>query len=145
MIKVCSKCNNMFEDYFDKYNMCPNCRDDEENLLRQIKDYLWDNPGTTEKKLKELFDVSHNQLMEWLREERLEITPDSDIVLRCERCGSMIFTGKYCEDCNNKIKTTVNEINNSMNKDKEEKKIRVMSINRAKLKESKMRFMKSDK
>ena len=60
-------------------------------------------------------------------------------------CGSMIFTGKYCEDCNNKIKTTVNEINNSMNKDKEEKKIRVMSINRAKLKESKMRFMKSDK
>ena len=142
MVKVCSVCGNMFEDVLDKYTLCPVCRTEEEKLLRKVKDYLWDNPGTTEKKLRELFDVSHNQIMEWLREERIEITPESDIILTCERCGSMIYTGKYCKDCSMRIKQTVNDIQKSMDPPKEKKKLRTAAIDRLKLKDSKMRFVR---
>lgn len=142
MVRVCSNCNNMFEDIFGKYTMCPDCRELEEDLLRRVKDYLWDNPGTTEKKLKEVFEVSHEQIMMWLRDERIEITPDSDIVLTCERCGSMIFTGKYCKDCSERIKRSVNEIKDSL-EPKPEKKVK-MIVNRSSFKDSKMRFIKED-
>ncbi len=99
MIKNCLKCGKIFEDFLDLYKLCPNCREQEYDLLRKVKDYLWDYPGTTEAKLRELFGVTHEQVTKWLREERLEITPESNIKLMCVRCGSAILKGKYCDHC----------------------------------------------
>ena len=39
------------------------------------------------------------QIQQWIREERLEFTEDSPIKLPCEKCGTMIRAGKYCEKC----------------------------------------------
>lgn len=99
MVKACLNCKRLFDDYFDTNTLCESCRKEEESLLRKVKDYLWDNPGTTEKKLNELFGVSKEQVKMWLRQGRLELTPDSKIKLTCLRCGSMIKTGKYCKEC----------------------------------------------
>ena len=73
MVKNCIICGNIFDDYLDLYKACPDCREKKSDLLRKVKDYLWDYPGTTEAKLKELFGVTHQQVTKWLREERLEI------------------------------------------------------------------------
>lgn len=110
MLKSCTQCGKIFEDLLGKYSLCPNCRQDEETLLRKVKDYLWTNPGTTEAKLWEMFGVSHKQIMKWLRDQRIEVTPGSAIKLTCQRCGSMITTGKYCKDCNTKIANNLHEL-----------------------------------
>ncbi len=99
MLKNCIQCGKVYEDFLDLYKMCPDCREEETTLLRKVKDYLWDYPGSTEAKLHEIFGVTHEQVTKWLREERLEITPESNIKLTCVRCGSMILKGKYCDHC----------------------------------------------
>ena len=114
MVKSCIQCGRLFEDFIDKYSLCPECRKNEEALLREVKDYLWVNPGATEAKLWELFGVTHKQIMKWLRDQRLEVTPGSAIKLTCQRCGSMITTGKYCKDCANKVANNLHELQASL-------------------------------
>ena len=140
MVKQCVKCNRLFEDILEKYNLCPECRKEEEVVLRDVKDYLWDNPGTTESKLWELFGVTHPQIMKWLRDERIELTPSSKITLQCMRCGSMIFRGRYCDDCQAKVNQKLNELQQSM-MPKIEKKIFSMVKETASAKNEKMRFL----
>ena len=143
MVKNCATCGRIFEDYLDLYKTCPQCRDEENTLLRQVKDYLWDYPGTTEGKLRELFGVSHQQVTKWLREERLEITPDSSIKLTCLRCGSMILKGKYCPDCAKRIGAQLNEMKREMSANKREKTIYSMVIDKDMAPGGKMHFLQN--
>ncbi|MCR4902970.1 MAG: hypothetical protein K6A23_08930 [Butyrivibrio sp.] len=139
MFKQCKTCNKVFDDYLNMYESCPDCRKKEEELLREVKDYLWEHPGATEAKLEELFGTNHKQIIKWLREGRLEITPDSKIKLTCKRCGSMILKGMYCDDCASKINT---DLKNAENSFKPESHITSMVID--KKHKAKMRFVSND-
>ena len=44
-------------------------------------------------------DVSVKQIKQWVREERLSFTEESQITLECENCGAKILTGRFCEKC----------------------------------------------
>ena len=44
-------------------------------------------------------DVEPSQIQQWLREERLELTEGSSILLNCEKCGAPIRSGRFCEKC----------------------------------------------
>ena len=44
-------------------------------------------------------DVSTQQIKQWLREERLEFSSDSQIGLNCESCGAPIRSGRFCDKC----------------------------------------------
>ena len=145
MIKNCINCNKIFDDYLDIYKTCPECREKEASLLRQVKDYLWDYPGTTESKLRELFGVSHQQVTKWLREERLEITPDSSIKLTCVRCGSMILKGKYCPDCARRVGEELNELKRELSprSERESKQVYSMVIDKDMAPGGKMHFLQN--
>ena len=129
MVKNCITCNKIFDDYLDMYKTCPECREKESQLLREVKDYLWDYPGTTEAKLHELFGVTHHQVTKWLREERLEITPTSNIKLTCVRCGSMILKGKYCADCARRVGAELDQLKQELSP-KHEKQIYSMVLDK---------------
>ncbi len=145
MVKNCIRCNKIFEDYLDIYKTCPECRALEADLLRKVKDYLWDYPGTTEAKLKELFDVTHQQITKWLREERLEITPDSSIKLTCVRCGSMILKGKYCPDCAKRVGAELDELKNELSpkQERQSKQVYSMVIDKSMAPGGKMHFLQN--
>jgi ribosomal protein L32 len=141
MVKHCKICSKVFDDYLDMYDMCPDCREKEEKLLREVKDYLWENPGASEKKLEELFGATHKQIVKWLRNERLEITPASSIKLTCKRCGSMILSGNYCKDCISKVGNDLKELEKSL-KPKEDKHLMSMVID--KTHKAKMHFVENE-
>ena len=140
MIKNCIRCGKIYDDYLDLYKLCPDCRDQESTLLRKVKDYLWDYPGTTEAKLRELFGVTHEEVTKWLREERLEITPDSSIKLTCCRCGSMILKGKYCDHCKKKVGDELDMLKKELSP-KQEKQIYSMVIDKDMSATGKMHFI----
>ena len=142
MIKNCITCNKIFDDFLDIYKTCPDCRKKEADLLREVKDYLWDFPGTTEAKLHELFGVTHQQITKWLREERLEITPDSSIKLTCVRCGSMILKGKYCADCARRVGAELDELKKELSPHNE-KQVYSMVIDRDMAPGGKMHFLQN--
>ena len=89
--------------------LCTACREGLEAKFQQVKTYIYENPHSSIASVAEDNDVSVKQIKQWIREERLEFTEDSMIVLACEICAASIRTGRYCEKCKAQ---TLNGLNN---------------------------------
>ncbi len=97
-VKNCRGCGRLF-NYISGPFLCPGCREKMEEKFQQVKEYIRENPGVGIKQVSEECDVETTQINQWLREERLELTEGSPLMLSCEGCGSLIRCGKYCEKC----------------------------------------------
>lgn len=83
--------------------ICESCKDKLEDDFQKVKDYIWDNPKANMQEICDANDVSTSQIKQWIREERLQLTADSPVQLQCENCGKNILTGRFCQDCKNKM------------------------------------------
>lgn len=97
-IRNCRKCGKLF-NYLDGPISCTACREALEEKFQEVKKYVQDNPGASIVSVSENCEVEVNQIKHWIREERLQFADDSPIKVSCERCGSMIGTGKFCDKC----------------------------------------------
>lgn len=78
---------------------CPACRERLEEKFQEVKKYIQENPGVHIQDVASACDVDTSQIRQWLREDRLELTEGSPIMLSCDGCGAPIRSGKYCEKC----------------------------------------------
>jgi len=101
-VRACKKCGRLF-NYLSGPPICAACRDDLEKKFAQVKEYIREHPGASMREITEENDVSNQQIQQWVREERLEFTEDSPIQMSCENCGKRIPTGRFCDDCKNKM------------------------------------------
>jgi len=97
-VKNCKGCGRLF-NYLQGPPLCPACTADLENKFQQVKDYLRENPKAQLNQIAEDNDVSVKQIRQWVREERLTFTEESQITLDCENCGAPILTGRFCDRC----------------------------------------------
>ena len=100
-IRTCKKCKK-FYDYGSRgeyKNLCPACSKIMEEKFTEVKEYIRENPQTTTAQVAEECDVSVSQIERWVREERLTFSSESSMGLPCEKCGTTIRSGKYCERC----------------------------------------------
>ncbi len=87
--------------------ICPACKDKAEQKFQEVKAYVKEHRTATMKQITEDCEVERKQVEQWVREERLIFSEDSPIKLTCELCGTVITTGRYCENCK---KSTANNI-----------------------------------
>ncbi len=97
-VKNCRGCGRLF-NYISGAFLCPACRDKMEEKFQIVREYIRENPGVGIQQVSEACDVETSQVNQWLREERLELTEGSPLMLTCMSCGSLIRCGKYCEKC----------------------------------------------
>lgn len=97
-VRNCRKCGRLF-NYISGPAWCPGCREQMEVKFQEVKEYIRENPGVGIKQVSEACDVETAQINQWLREERLELTEGSPLMLSCESCGTLIRCGKYCDKC----------------------------------------------
>mgnify|MGYP001028221087 CR=1 FL=1 len=97
-VRNCRSCGRIF-NYVAGMAICPACREKMEQKFQEVKDYIREHKGAGINEVSEACDVEANQIRQWLREERLEIAPDSAIMLACESCGAPIRSGRFCEKC----------------------------------------------
>lgn len=97
-VRNCRKCGRIF-NYVAGPLLCPRCREEMEVKFQEVKEYIRNNPGSGIAEVAEACNVPTSQIQQWLREERLELTENSAILLSCESCGAPIRSGKYCERC----------------------------------------------
>ncbi len=121
-VKVCKNCRRLFKHVYGP-ELCPDCiklvkeepksqtKDsikraikplvlEEEEKLEKVKDFIIANPKATITKISEVNDVSAAKLFEWIREERLEFSDDSEYAwFECAKCGTKIKSGVYCNRC----------------------------------------------
>jgi len=98
-IRNCKNCGNMYTHAPGQAPLCKNCISIEEDEFRKVKDYLYDNPGSSLTQVANALKISTKKLTRYLREGRIEITGDSNMLLECVGCGKSIRTGRYCQDC----------------------------------------------
>lgn len=109
-VRNCRMCGRIF-NYFAGPFLCPGCREKMEEKFQIVKEYIRSNPGVSISEVSEACDVDKQQITQWLREERLELTEQSTIWLSCETCGTQIRSGRYCERCK---ATMTNNFRNAM-------------------------------
>lgn len=97
-IRNCRKCGKLF-NYMSGPRTCQACREEMEIKFQEVKEYIRSNKRVGIHELSEACEVEVSQIRQWLREERLELTPDSPIAISCESCGDQIRSGKFCEKC----------------------------------------------
>jgi tagatose-1,6-bisphosphate aldolase len=103
-VRNCRKCNKIFE-YYTGYPLCPECKIQDEITYMRVREYIKVNPGVTIDKASNELGVSRQLLIRYLREEKLEVYEKSNVVLVCEICGHGITTGRFCDDCKEKIES----------------------------------------
>ncbi len=101
-VRTCRRCRRLF-NYLGGQPICPACREEQEKIFYEVKEYIRENPHVGIREIAENMDVTTSQLQQWVREERLQFSEDSDIALQCENCGAKIYTGRYCDNCKNKL------------------------------------------
>lgn len=111
-IKNCRNCGRIF-NYVAGPVICPSCKDSLEAKFQQVKDYIRENKGVGMNEVAEACDVDPAQIRQWLREERLEVTADSQMVLTCESCGEPIRCGRFCEKCKLQVQQGFKEMTNA--------------------------------
>lgn len=102
----CRNCGKVFR-YVTGYPLCNECKLEDEDLYRKIKEYIRFNPGKKIEDVAKSLDINPREVLRFLREERLEIPANSEKYLMCEFCGKTIRTGRFCESCKKDIDSSL--------------------------------------
>lgn len=101
-LRNCIRCGKVFAYTYNP--VCNKCLEQEEEEFKRVKEYIYENPGSTAYEVSEATGVSVEKIMKFLREERLELSSENaNLLLECESCGRPIKSGRYCEECKNQI------------------------------------------
>ncbi|MDD6798138.1 MAG: flagellar protein [Clostridia bacterium] len=99
-VRNCRMCGSLYNYIGGTYrNLCPQCIKKMEDKFEEVKKYIEDNPGASISVVSMECDVSPDQIQRWVREDRLVFADDSPIGIPCERCGTMIKSGRFCDQC----------------------------------------------
>lgn len=107
-LKNCRNCKKLF-NYITGEPLCNGCKSAMEEKFQVVKEFVRENPGMNINEVAEECDVTVKQIKRWVREERLAFSDDSLVGLDCERCGKMIHSGRFCNDCAGGLKNAFNE------------------------------------
>jgi phage antirepressor YoqD-like protein len=121
-VKVCKNCRRLFR-YMYGPDLCPECAkimkeekadpiikklnatlkplvQEDETKFNQVRDFIMTHPKATVTQIAEINDISPTKLFEWIREDRLEFSEDSEYAwFTCEKCGIKIKSGRLCNRC----------------------------------------------
>jgi len=100
-IKNCVRCGRIY--VYDGYSLCIDCRRADEEDFNKVKEYLDENPGANVMEVSEATGVETKKIIQFLREGRLEVKDETNLILDCERCGKPIKTGRFCEKCSKEM------------------------------------------
>ncbi len=111
--KKCKWCGRLFQN--SAHDICADCIKKLDDDFLVARDYIYENPTTNIATLCEDTGIEEREIMHFLREGRL-ILSSADAGLRCEKCAAPISTGRFCRNCQDKLKnafgTTSTETSN---------------------------------
>ncbi|SNX53132.1 TIGR03826 family flagellar region protein [Thermoanaerobacterium sp. RBIITD] len=105
-LRNCKRCGKLYT--YNGIDICPECYKKDEEDFKKIRDYIDANPSATMIEVSRATEVTIKKIMDFLKEGRLILgSQNINIILKCERCGRQILSGRYCEDCSREIEKTL--------------------------------------
>ena len=96
-MKNCSSCGKVFVS-INNSRICMDCREKEEQWEKSIVDYVRDHPKSKIGEIVEATGVQEPVIRRMIREGRF-VSTGVELYYPCEKCGSPIQKGQYCEKC----------------------------------------------
>ena len=106
-VRNCRGCGRLF-NYMHGQQLCPACLAELEDKFQKVKEFLREYPKAPLNEIADQNDVSVKQIKQWVREERLTFTEESQITLECEVCGGKVLTGRFCDKCRTNLQNELN-------------------------------------
>lgn len=105
----CSRCDALFVQTFR--DVCPKCFQQIEEEYEKCAKYLRkrENRGATIYQLSEATGVSVKQITRFIREGRLSIADNPNMGYPCEKCGTIIRAGSFCDSCAKGMKREIEQ------------------------------------
>ena len=96
-MKNCSSCGKVFVS-INGSRICVDCREKEERWEKAIVEYVRDHPKCQIGEIVEATGVQEPVVRRMIREGRF-ISSGVELFYPCEKCGSPIQKGQYCDKC----------------------------------------------
>lgn len=110
----CPRCGRIYAKTMR--NLCPDCLREEEELYEVVYRYLRDNPKSTVQQVSENTGVPEERILSFLRQDRIMSSEWSQLTYPCERCGTQINTGRFCESCTKEMQQSFSSAASSIKK-----------------------------
>ena len=101
-MKNCSSCGKGFVA-INNARICMDCREKEEKWEREIVEYVRDHPKSTIAEIVEATGVQEPVIRRMIREGRF-VSTGIELYYPCEKCGSPIDKGQYCDKCQREMR-----------------------------------------
>ena len=101
-MKNCSSCGKVFVS-INNARICMDCRAKEEQWERSIVEFVRDHPKSTIAEIVEATGVQEPVIRRMIREGRF-VSSGADLYYPCEKCGSPIQKGQYCDKCQKEMR-----------------------------------------
>lgn len=99
----CSKCGGEVEFRGHGEYRCKACGNVEMDDFGKVKKYINENGPTPALIIAENTGVAMDRINQFLRQGRVEIPENSEVYIRCEKCGTEIRFGRFCPACASKL------------------------------------------
>lgn len=98
----CPQCHRLFNQMGAE--VCPNCREEEDQAYASIYSYLSANPQADLEQVVNASGVSAETIRGFIKSGRLVGFENLAMsVLSCQRCGTAISIGRYCQPCRQEL------------------------------------------
>lgn len=95
----CSECGGVMVFKGLGEYQCEKCGFLDYDDYGKVRNYVEKHMGVTSAEASKATGVTQKSIRDMLKEGRLEIAQNSAIFLKCEICGAMIRSGRYCPQC----------------------------------------------
>jgi len=96
-IANCRRCGKLFNRV--GRDICRECIKDEDEKLETIRAYLRQHPLANIYEVANGTDVSYDEIVQFIRDGRLLLRNNPNMVYPCERCGTPTQSGRLCANC----------------------------------------------
>ena len=101
-MKNCSSCGKVFIS-INNSRICMDCREKEEQWEKEVVTYVRDHPKSQISEIVEATGVQEPIIRRMIREGRF-VSTGAELFYPCEKCGSPIQRGQYCEKCQKELR-----------------------------------------
>ena len=101
-MKNCSSCGKVFVS-INNARICMDCREKEEQWERTIVEFVRDHPKSTIAEIVGATGVQEPVIRRMIREGRF-VSTGIELYYPCEKCGSPIDKGQYCDKCQKEMR-----------------------------------------
>ena len=96
---TCEKCGDSMKYKGIGEYVCEGCGHVMYDDYGKVRSYLESHRGATQGETAQATGVAPNVIRQFLRDDKIEIAPNSAVFIFCESCGTPIRSGRLCSAC----------------------------------------------